>query len=495
MIQMKPQLLGKDDLFAALPPEWPHDPMPEIQRRIAASPTKVVVLDDDPTGTQTVHGVPVLTEWPVESLRREFGGDGRCFFILTNSRSLPPEPARALNGEIARNLLAAAAGKPFVVVSRSDSTLRGHFPLETDALSEVLGPFDGVLLVPFFETGGRHTINDVHYLAEGAWLMPVAQSQFARDATFGYHNSNLRDWVEEKSGGRIRAEDVASISIERIRQGGPEAVSEELKRLGGSRTCVVNVASGRDLLVFVLGLLEAEAAGKRFIYRTAASFAAARAGIVPRPLLTADELFCDRVSTINHPPSTINSSTGGLVVVGSYVPTSSEQLRELIAGGHTANVELDVRAVLADETQSGELARALAAVNEALAAARDTVLYTSRDLVTGCGASDSLAICRRVSASLMEVLERIAVRPRFVVAKGGITSSDVATGPLGVKRAEVLGQILPGVPLWRMGAESRWPGLIYVSFPGNLGGPTALVEVVEKLSGNREIGTIPNRFT
>jgi uncharacterized protein YgbK (DUF1537 family) len=474
------------DLFAALPPEWPHDPMPEIQRLITASRAKVVVLDDDPTGTQTVHDVPVLTEWSVESLRRELGSDGHCLFILTNSRSLPPEQARALNCLIARNLLGAASAKSFVVVSRSDSTLRGHFPLETDALSEVLGPFDGVLLVPFFETGGRHTINDVHYLAEGEWLTPVAQTQFARDVTFGYRNSNLRAWVEEKSAGRIRAENVASISIEMIRRGGPEQVCQSLMGLHRGCTCVVNVASGRDLHVFVLGLLQAEAAGKRFIFRTGASFAAARAGIAPRPLLTAAELFGDRGPPPDPRSETPAPSRGGLVVVGSYVPTSSEQLRELLASGRTANVELNVRAVLAGEVRS-ELARASAAVNAALAAGRDTVLYTSRELVTGCDPADSLAICRRVSGALMEILNRIAVRPRFVVAKGGITSSDVATGPLRVKRAMVLGQIMPGVPLWRMG-EGHWPGLIYVSFPGNLGGATVLRDVVDKLSANREIG-------
>jgi uncharacterized protein YgbK (DUF1537 family) len=483
-----PEQIPKDVLFAALPPEWPHDPMPEIRRLITASRAKVVVLDDDPTGTQTVHNVPVLTEWSVESLRRELGSDGHCFFILTNSRSLPPDQARTVNCLIARNLLEAASGKPFVVVSRSDSTLRGHFPLETDALSEVLGPFDGVLLVPFFDTGGRHTINDVHYLAEGEWLTPVSQTQFARDVTFGYRNSNLRAWVEEKSNRRIRAENVASISIEMIRQGGPEQVCQSLMGLHRGRTCIVNVSTGRDLLVYVRGLLEAEAAGKRFIYRTAASFAAARIGIAPRPLLTAVELFTERGSSINHQPSTISTSDGGLVVVGSYVPTSSEQLRELLASGRTVNVELNVRAVLASEASSRELARASAAVNAALAAGRDTVLYTSRELVTGCDAADSLAICRGVSGALMEVLNRIVVRPRFVVAKGGITSSDVATGPLRVKRAMVLGQILAGVPLWRMGAEGRWPGLIYVSFPGNLGGATALRDVVEKLSWNREIG-------
>jgi uncharacterized protein YgbK (DUF1537 family) len=480
-----PSRLLKREVFASLPSEWPHDPMPEIQRLLAASRTKVVVLDDDPTGTQTVHNVPVLTEWSVESLRRELGTDDHCFYILTNSRSLPPEAARELNLEIARALKTASgmADRRIAPVSRSDSTLRGHFPLETDALNEVLGPFDGVLLVPFFETGGRHTIDDVHYLAEGEWLTPVAETQFARDVTFGYRNSNLGAWVEEKAGGRIRADEVSSVSIETIRCGGPEKVSQELMPLNGSRVCVVNIASGRDLLVFVLGLLRAEAMGKRFLYRTAASFAAGRAGIAPRPLLTAAELLSN--DAINPQPSAINFSRGGLVVVGSYVPKSSEQLQRLLADHRTVNVETNVRAVLSNDSRAAEIARATHAVNEALQRDQDTVLYTSRQLVTGPDPVESLSICRRVSESLMQILDGVAVRPRFIVAKGGITSSDVATKPLRVRRAMVLGQILDGIPLWRLGDESRWPGMIYVSFPGNLGGPEALKDVVDALAIQR----------
>ncbi|HKS38412.1 MAG TPA: four-carbon acid sugar kinase family protein [Verrucomicrobiae bacterium] len=483
----RPQRIRKADLFAALPPEWPHDPRPEIQRLLAASRSKVVVLDDDPTGTQTVHNVPVLTEWSVESLHRELGSDNNCFYILTNSRSLPPDGARELNLEIARALKTASemADRRIAPVSRSDSTLRGHFPLETDALNEILGPFDAVLLVPFFETGGRHTVNDVHYLADGEWLTPVAESQFARDVTFGYRNSDLRAWVEEKSGGRMRADEVASISVDTIRRDGPETICRELMPLNGGRVCVGNIVSGRDLLVFILGLLRAEAAGKRFLYRTAASFAAARAGIAPCPLLTARELFGDDDSAIKHQPSTINSSRGGLVVVGSYVPKSSEQLQRLLEGNRTANVEVSVRALLTDDFRAGEIVRATQSVNEALRHDRDTVLYTSRQLVTGSDPAESLSLCRRVSESLMQILDGVAVRPRFVIAKGGITSSDVATKPLRVRRAMVLGQILAGIPLWRLGEESRWPGMIYVSFPGNLGGPGALKDVVEMLAGPR----------
>ena len=157
------------------------------------------MLDDDPTGTQTVHNIPVLTEWSVASLRAELANDLPCFYILTNSRSLPLPGAQAMNVEIARNLREAShqAQRDFVIVSRSDSTLRGHFPGEVDALANALEQdFDGWLIIPFFLEGGRYTIGNVHYVAEGDKLVPAGETPFARDSAFGYRASNLREWVE-----------------------------------------------------------------------------------------------------------------------------------------------------------------------------------------------------------------------------------------------------------------------------------------------------------
>jgi len=274
-------LVGKSGLFATLPPAWPQDPLPGIRAAVSDAGRKIIVLDDDPTGTQTVHDVPVLMTWDAEALRVEFQNAAACFYILTNSRSLAPEAAAALNREIAVNLASAAADarKPFDLVSRSDSTLRGHFPLETGVLAEILGPFDGLILCPFFEAGGRFTINDIHYVAEGEALIPAAETPFARDAAFGYRSSNLRDWVAEKSGGAVTSQSVMTISLEDIRRGGPDAVRERLIKVSAGQVCVVNAACQRDIEVFVQGLLAAEKQGRSFLFRTAASFVAARLGL------------------------------------------------------------------------------------------------------------------------------------------------------------------------------------------------------------------------
>jgi len=468
--------ISKTELLLALPAEWPVDLLPTIQAQVAASGRKIVVLDDDPTGTQTVYDIAVLTEWSVERLHAELGNAAPAFYILTNSRSMALPAAQACNAEIGRNLQMAsqACGRDFVVVSRSDSTLRGHYPGETDALAAALeADVDATLLIPFFLEGGRYTIGDVHYVAEGDQLVPAAETPFARDTAFGYQNSNLRAWVQEKTAGRTAAETVAAITLDDIRRGGPAAVAQKLENLTHGAVCIVNAAAMRDIQVFVMGLLAAEAQGKKFLYRTAASFVQVRAGLAARPLLTQAALD-------------LPAHGGGLVVVGSYVPKTTSQVHELLALPDLLCIEVNVEKLLADDEQAAEIQAAVQAANAGLQQDQDVVIYTSRDLVAGYDAERSLTIGRRVSDSLVEIVRAISTRPRYLLAKGGITSSDVATKGLDVRRALVLGQILPGVPVWRTGDESRHPGLAYIVFPGNVGDSSALVQVVTALGRIRE---------
>jgi uncharacterized protein YgbK (DUF1537 family) len=457
--------------LAALPPEWPESLLPAIRAKLQDGGRKVVVLDDDPTGTQTVHGVPVLTTWGVAELTAELAAPGPVFYILTNSRSLPLAEAQALNAEIGRNLVqaATAANRDFEVVSRSDSTLRGHYPGEVDALADALArPVDATLIIPFFLEGGRYTLDDVHYVAEGDKLVPAAQTPFAQDAAFGYRSSHLPAWVEEKSGGRVPAAQVVSIGIKDLRLAGPESVLGRLRELSGGQVCVVNAASLRDLEVLVLALLRVEAEGKRFLYRTAASFVQVRAGIETQAPLGAEDL-------------NLPSGGGGLFVVGSYVPKTTGQLQALLALADLAQVVVQVAELLDDSRRAAAIQQVIAAVDAALALGQDTVVYTSRALVSGADATASLAVGRQVSSALVEIVTRLAHPPRYLVAKGGITSSDLATQALGVRRAVVAGQIMPGVPVWQTGPESRYPGLPYIVFPGNVGNEQALVDIVQRL--------------
>jgi uncharacterized protein YgbK (DUF1537 family) len=338
-----------------------------------------------------------------------------------------------------------------------------------EALAEGLSEhFDAWIVIPFFLEGGRFTIHDTHYVDEGGRLVPAGETEFARDKVFGYTSSRLQEWVAEKTGRAIQARDVLSISLQDLREAGPNQVAERLMDLQGSRVCVVNAASYRDLEVFVLGLLRAEAAGRRFLYRTAASFVQVRIGLSPRPLLSRGDLG-------------LMESGGGLIMVGSYVPKTTGQLDALLAMPGIRSLEVDVETVLDESRSPAELQRLGHLAEESLQKHEDVVVYTSRKLVSGHG-EENLAIGKRVSDALASLLLQISTPPRYLVAKGGITASDLATKGLNIRRAEVLGQVLPGVPVWRLGPESRFPGIPYIIFPGNVGGPNALADLYLSLT-------------
>jgi uncharacterized protein YgbK (DUF1537 family) len=470
---MPATIVSKTDQLASLPPEWPEDLLPDIQARIAASGRKIVVLDDDPTGTQTVHDVPVLTTWSEEAIAQELRGRANVFYILTNSRSLTTAAAHALGREIGTNIKRAGqrTGVALEVISRSDSTLRGHFPGEVEALQQGLdAAMLPCLLVPFFLEGGRYTIADVHYVAEGDRLVPASKTSYARDAVFGYEHSHLARWIEEKTKGRIAEKSITTITLEDLRRGGPDRIAEKLMAMAPEAYGIVNAAAYRDLEVLVAGLLQAEATGKAFIFRTAASFVRVRSGIVPRDLLRGDEL-------------TAANAHGGLFVVGSYVPKTTAQLAVLLQSQTIAPIEISVARLLTEAERETEIRGAVDAVNRHIRQGRDTVVFTSRELVTSRHDEDNLALGQRVSDSLIQIVRGLDCQPRYLVAKGGITSSDVATRGLEVQRAMVMGQVLPGVPAWKLGEEARYPGMAYIIFPGNVGDDEGLAVIQQRLSG------------
>ncbi len=456
--------------MAALPPPLRiADARRTLRDTLLGSGTRLVAIDDDPTGTQTVHGVRVFMEWSVRTLREAFALPEPLFFISTNSRSLSRAEATALAHEVGRNLSAAArqAGRRFLADSRSDSTLRGHFPAEVDALAaELAGAVDGVILVPAFFDAGRYTIDNVHFVDTGRELVPASDTEFAKDPDFGFTHADLREWVQEKTSGRVRADQVIPLSIEDIRRGGPEKVAEKLAAARNGIPIIANAACDEDLEVLALGAQAAEGRGRSFLYRTSASFVKVRAGISDRPLLSRSEM---------------EPGPGpGLVVAGSYVSRTSEQIRRLLEPGRVVPVEFSVPLLLHGSTRAEEIRRAAHTASEALARGTTVLVFTTREKHSS---SDFLAAGRIVMDGLCDVVRGIRQKPGFLVAKGGITSIAIARTALGCSEARVLGQVLKGVPVWRLGAASTWGDIPYVVFPGNVGDQTALLRVVEALTG------------
>lgn len=436
----------------------------------------LIALDDDPTGTQTCHDISVLTVWDHETLCTELSTAKGGFFILTNSRALPGSEAKQLISTICQNLSKAAevTGKKVQIVLRGDSTLRGHFPEEPESVEESLGEADAWILAPFFFQGGRYTINDVHYVAEKDVLVPASQTPFAQDASFGYKSSNLRDYVLEKAGSRFSEKNLFSITLEDIRVGGPAKVTERLLQAPKGSVVIVNSAAESDMFTFAAGAIGAEQAGKKYLYRTGAAFVSCRLGISGKLPMSAQELDMNYGS----------NATGGLIIAGSYVPKTTAQLQSLRErrGDKLHVIELDVGTLIASDAAAEELLKnTIDDASVRIQSGEDVLVMTSRKLIVGSDAISSLKIGGIVAAALVKILQSIQVRPRYVIAKGGITSSDAATKGLNMKRAMILGQAAPGVPIWRCDEDtSRHKSVPYIVFPGNVGSNDELAGLVER---------------
>ena len=496
------------DVLAAFPAEV-QIPARLVSDAVAASakesPRILVVLDDDPTGTQSVANLPVLTRWEEADFSWAFshnidGGRPRAVYVLTNTRSLGPSEAAARNEEVVRNALLAAAAQPsgdkvhLGFVSRSDSTLRGYFPLEPDVIAATVAAVsgeatDGVVIVPAFPDAGRVTIGGVHYMrgtADAAGeLIPVGETEFAKDASFGFASSELAKYVEEKSQGRFPADSVIVLDLNVIRagaavNGSPEdpqrsalAIADALDAASESTPIVADIVTENDLRALALGLEEAERRGKKLLYRVGPPFVRARIGQDVHAELSGEEAYA------GHTPS----EAGGLIVVGSHVGVTTRQLNALTAQHGAARiVEIDVEKLLGADAERylGQT------VDDVVAALRDgdVIVHTSRLLIKTDDAAESLRIARTVSAAVVAVVNRTLKRfpPRFVIAKGGITSSDVAAHGLEIRHAIVRGPMLPGiVSLWEP-VDGPAQGIPYIVFAGNVGDDESLAQVTRKLS-------------
>ena len=450
-----------------------------LAAEIARNDTKLVVLDDDPTGVQTVHDVSVYTDWTAESIRSGFAEENKVFYILTNSRGMTVPETTAIHREIARTVAAIAKerGKPYLFLSRSDSTLRGHYPLETQLLREGMEAngltVDGEILAPFFKEGGRFTIGNVHYVRQGDELVPAAQTEFAKDRTFGYTKSSIPAYIEEKTNGAYQAADVTCITLDSLRAMDFDGIEAQLLAVKDFGRVCLNAVDYCDLKVFCVALYRAMAKGKRFLFRTAAGLVKVMGGISDRPLLTRRDMV------------TKETVFGGVVVVGSHTQKTTAQLNELLKLDCVVPVEFDSNRVLdGDDAFYAEVDRCARAEEKIIRSGRTAVCYTCRKLLTLEGDTKESALLRsvKISDGVQSLVARLGVTPAFVIAKGGITSSDVGTKALAVKRANVMGQIRPGIPVWQTGAESRFPQTPYVIFPGNTGSETTLREAVEVLT-------------
>lgn len=439
---------------------------------------KIIVLDDDPTGVQTVHDVSVYTDWSEESIRQGFVEENQMFFILTNSRSFSVEETEKVHREIAQRIckIAKETGKKFQIISRGDSTLRGHYPLETEVLKQELEKdgeiIDGEIICPFFPEGGRYTIGNVHYVKDGALMIPAGMTEFAKDKTFGYQSSDLREYVEEKTKGKYKKESCICISEKELEEKNVESVLQKLFQTEAFNKVIVNARTYEQLEVFCTAYIEAVKEGKHFLARTAAAFPKVLGGVTDQPLL-------DRTTLRG------TEKNGGIVLVGSHVQKTTKQLECLKESKADMEfMEFDVNTCFEEGGLKKEAERIVAEAERVISKGRTAVVYTSRKLLTPDTTDKDkiLELSVQISDAVTSIIGKLKVKPAFIIAKGGITSSDVGTKALHVKKANVMGQVQKGIPVWMTGKESKFPGMPYIIFPGNVGEVSTLRQIVEELA-------------
>lgn len=261
----------------------------------------------------------------------------------------------------------------------------------------------------------------------------------------------------------IALEDIRLLKIDKIRG--------QLSGVTGFQKVVVNAADYLDLKIFCIALYQAMEAGKRFMFRTAAAFVKVVGGISDKSLLGREEMV------------RVHSGSGGLIIIGSHTNKTTAQLEKLKEMPGIVFLELDVTKAAQEEVLEANVKECLEQEEKNIDGGVTVCCYTTRkEQTVGTGdKEDELKLAMKISAAVQRLVGELSVTPSFIVAKGGITSSDIGTKALGVTRAEVIGQIRPGIPVWKTGMDSKFPDIPYVIFPGNVGEDNTLWEVADIL--------------
>lgn len=456
----------------------------DVQHARTGRTRQLVVLDDHASGTQSIANLPVTTAWSVEDLRWALATGAPGIHVMTGTRAMSAAETEDRDFDVTRAALAAAAelGVDIDFALRSDSTLRGHYPLETDVVASCLAAdagheIDALIICPAFPDAGRITVDSTHYVrGEGELYHPVAATEFADDPVFGFDTSSIPEWIEQRTGGRIS--EVVRITLAELRSG---AAPELLLQASGGIPVVVDAVCEEDLRQLALALYAAEERGRRFLFRVAPQFIRAYLGQDTPPPLRASDVEALREG------GKAEGAKHGLVIVGKASGLTYRQLRALRRRRGLREVEIKLPALI-DQRRAMHIDEVIA---RAAQADEHVVLRFSRE---GSSGDADYSLDERIASGLLAIVRGIvAARPlRFVVSRGGAIATTVARA-LGMRRAWVRGPLLPGaVSLWQ--AESGpAEGVPFAVYAGSIGDDESLADVVD-IAANVPIPPRPAPF-
>ncbi|WP_269611630.1 four-carbon acid sugar kinase family protein [Prochlorococcus marinus] len=448
---------------------------------------KIIIFDDDPTGSQTVYGCPLLLNWDEQTLEKAFKKSSPLIFILANTRSLSSilavKKTREICSSIKNFFLTKGYSKDdYFYISRGDSTLRGHGVLEPAILAEELGPFHATFHIPAFLEGGRTTENGIHYLNG----IPVHETDFGRDNIFGFSTSDLAKWIEEKSFGKIQAENILHIGIKQLdmainNEDGFKSLLSFLSKLENNISVVVDAKLPNHLetLVRAIKVVSKE---KRFLFRTAASFINSFSELPPNPNNTEDLVSLkSKNNKFEYKP--------GLIMIGSHVKLATDQLEVLLNDKSCEGLEIPVSKlanIFALEDYQDKILELekilLSRINYILDIKKVPVLYTTREEMMFSSYTKRMKFGLELAEFMAILVGKINNKFGYIISKGGITTQLLLQKGLNFNQVDLKGQILPGLSIVKSNSDQY--DLPVVTFPGNLGNDKTLLESFRLMESN-----------
>jgi len=438
---------------------------------------KFVVIDDDPTGSQTVHDCLLLLKWDCSTLVKGFESKSNLFFILANTRSLSENDAKLTIEEICKNLKTVIASQAYeeeiIFISRGDSTLRGHNFLEPSTLNSCLGPFDATFHVPAFIEGKRLTINGSHFVEK----TPIHKTIFARDKIFGYETSNVKNLLFQKSKSKLNLDDIQNLflsDLEILNDEENNIIFKTLKNLKNNKHVIVDVENYSQLKKFSL-IIRQLTKQKKFLFRTAASFISS---ISKKKSVSQSEIFFSNLRIRNKKKSLLP----GLIIVGSYVELSTIQLHNLLEISNCNSIELDVfeffKITSSDNNQKGRNLlknKLLKEIRFSFEKGKTPVLFTSRKFMS-LDYSELFNFYNLLACFIAELVADLKYEIGYLISKGGITTNVILSNGLNADYVYLEGQILTGISVvtHKLKNDEKLP---IVTHPGNIGTKDSLVNI------------------
>ncbi len=447
---------------------------------------KIIIIDDDPTGSQTVNDCNLILRWDYETLLKGLKDSSNLLFILANTRSLSKEDVKIRLEEICSALReimnnSTFAEEDFVLISRGDSTLRGHNFVEPDIINELLGPFDATFYIPAFIEGNRTTVNGNHFVDN----IPINETIFSKDKIFGFNTSNIKELICEQSNYQLDFNNIENIfikdfeALETNQTSKPSKLFMQIEKLKNNKKVIVDIIDYSQLDKFsniVRSLLKK----KKFLFRSAASFISSLSNV---KRTQKDHFYFSQLRRKNN----LDKAMKGLIVVGSYIELTTRQLNKVLEISLCKPIEINVFKLyeffkIGDNLNLNSIKKLiLNSIRQNLIRGSIPVLYTSREIISPIDKNDLIQFQLFLSAFIAEIVSDIKNEIGYLISKGGITTNTIISEGLEADSVYLEGQILPGISLVTFNLLKQKGKLPIVTFPGNIGNNMSLVKALEIL--------------